>query len=48
MAQYSWAAIDPSKAEGEILDGDVVRPLEDESLLSSLSGPNCGSILEER
>ena len=48
MAEYSWVALDPSKVEGEILDGDVVRPREDESLLSSLSGPNCGSILEER
>ena len=48
MAEHSWVAVDPSKATGELLDGDVVRPIEDESLLASLSGPNCGSILEER
>jgi hypothetical protein len=48
MAEYSWVAIGPPKVDGEILDGDVVRPRENESLLSSLSGPNCGSILEER
>jgi hypothetical protein len=48
MAEYSWVAIDPAKATGEILEGDVVRPIEKEGLLASLSGPNCGSILEER
>lgn len=46
--QMSWVAIDPSKATDEILEGDVVRPIENESLLASLSGPNCGSILEVR
>ena len=48
MTNHSWVAIDPAKATSEILDGDVVRPIESESLLASLSGPNCGSILEER
>jgi len=48
MAESSWVAFDPSKVDGEILDGDVVRPRDDQSLLSSLSGPNCGSILEQR
>jgi hypothetical protein len=48
MAEASWVVIDPSKIEGEILDGDIVRPRDDESLLSSLSGPNCGLILEQR
>lgn len=48
MEEYSWIALDPAKALSEILDGDVVRPIEEESLLSSLTGPNCGSILEER
>jgi len=46
--QKSWIAVDLSKVADEILKGDVVRPIENESLLSSLSGPNCGSILEER
>jgi hypothetical protein len=43
--EQSWVAIDPSKAIGRILEGDVVRPVETEGLLESLSGPNCGSIL---
>jgi hypothetical protein len=47
-AQASWVAVDPSKATTEIFEGDVVRPLESEGLLDSLSGPNCGAILEER
>ena len=47
-ADQSWVAIDPSKAIGEILEGDVVRPVETEGLLESLSGPNCGSILVQR
>jgi hypothetical protein len=46
--QMSWVAIDLAKATDEILAGDVVRPIEKESLLASLSGPNCGSILEAR
>jgi hypothetical protein len=45
--QASWIAIDLSKVPGEILEGDVVRPVEKESLLASLSGPNCDSILKE-
>jgi len=44
--QASWIAVDLSKVTGEILEGDVVRPVESESLLASLSGPNCESILE--
>ena len=44
----SWVAVDQSKMTDEILKGDVVRPIENESLLSSLSGPNCGSILVVR
>jgi len=47
-AQMSWVAIDPAKATDEILEGDVVRPIEKESLLASLSGPSCGSILDVR
>lgn len=46
--ESSWIALDPSKAGDEILDGDVVRPLLSESLLSSLTGPNCKKILVER
>jgi hypothetical protein len=47
-ADASWMAIDPSKATTEILEGDIVRPVKIESLLASLSGPNCGSILVQR
>lgn len=47
-AQMSWIAADPSKASEALLDGDVVRPVLSEGLLSSLSGPDCGSILTER
>jgi len=47
-AQSAWIAVDPSKAASEILEGDVVRPIEMEGLLDSLSGPNCAAILEER
>ncbi len=47
-ADASWIAIDPSKAAGEILEGDVVRPIKREGLLASLTGPNCASILEQR
>lgn len=46
--QASWVAVDLSKLTGDILDGDIVRPVEKESLLASLSGPNCRSILEVR
>ena len=31
-----------------LLDGDVVRPVFEEGLLSSLSGPDCEDILTER
>lgn len=44
--QASWVAVDLSKVTGEILDGDIVRPVKEESLLASLSGPSCESILE--
>jgi hypothetical protein len=48
-AQISWIAADPSKSTDPLLDGDVVRPADVAAgLLSSLSGPNCGSILTER
>ena len=47
-AQLSWIAVDPSKAEVSLLDGDVVRPVFAEGLLSSLSGPDCDEILTER
>lgn len=47
-AQLSWIAVDPSKADASLLDGDVVRPVFTEGLLSSLSGPDCGEILTER
>lgn len=46
--QESWVALDPSRVDGEILQGDLVRPLAEQSLLSSLSGPSCGQILETR
>jgi hypothetical protein len=48
MTQEAWVEIDLSKGTEEILDGDVVRPVTREGLLSSLSGPNCQSILAER
>ncbi|MEM9175163.1 MAG: hypothetical protein AAGC67_08000, partial [Myxococcota bacterium] len=47
-AQQAWVAIDPSKASETILDGDVVRPIFSEGLLSSLTGPDCEEILTER
>ena len=47
-AQQAWVALDPAEATEEILDGDVVRPVLYEGLLSSLSGPSCSRILEER
>lgn len=47
-AQISWVAIDPSKAAESLLDGDVVRPVFSEGLLSSFSGPDCDEILEVR
>ena len=46
--QQSWVAIDPAKASDTILDGDVVRPVFEEGLLSRLTGPDCGEILTER
>jgi len=48
MAQEAWVEIDLSRGTEEILDGDVVRPVTREGLLSSLSGPNCRRILAER
>lgn len=48
LPQMSWIATDPKKAAGELLDGDVVRPVLSEGLLASLSGPDCGKILDER
>ncbi len=47
-AESSWIAADPTKATEALLDGDVIRPLFAEGLLSSLSGPDCGKILNER
>lgn len=47
QAQRSWLAVDPKKALSEILDGDIVRPVRSEGLLSSLSGPKCEEILRE-
>jgi hypothetical protein len=47
-AQIAWVAIDPAVATEDILSGDVARPVMREGLLSSLSGPNCQAILEER
>lgn len=46
--QSAWVAIDPAKASDQLLDGDVVRPVFEEGLLSSLSGPDCEEILKER
>ena len=46
--QMAWIAVDPSKATESLLDGDVVRPIFEEGLLSSLSGPDCEDILTER
>jgi hypothetical protein len=48
MPQVSWISLDPGKSTDEILDGDIVRPVFRQGLLESLSGPNCGSILDER
>ena len=48
VTESAWVAIDPSKASDAILQGDVVRPVKKTGLLSSLSGPNCKKILEER
>lgn len=47
-AQMSWIAADPANSADVLLDGDVVRPVKSEGLLSRLSGPNCDSILTER
>ena len=47
-AQESWIAADPPKASDTILDGDVVRPVYAEGLLSSMTGPDCDAILTER
>lgn len=47
-AQQSWVALDPTKATGALLEGDVVRPFLSDGLLASLSGPDCDSILAER
>ncbi len=48
MAQASWVAADPAKATDALLKGDVIRPVFAEGLLSSLSGPDCEDILDER
>jgi len=48
MSEMAWIAMDPAKASEPVLDGDVVRPTKTEGLLSSLSGPDCDSILTER
>ena len=48
MGEMAWIAMDPAKATDAVLDGDVVRPVATEGLLSSLSGPDCDSILTER
>lgn len=48
MTEKSWIVVDLSKATSEVLKGDIVRPTETEGLLASLSGPNCGSMLEIR
>ncbi len=45
--QMAWVAVDPAAAAEPLLDGDIVRPLLAESLLSDLSGPNCARILSE-
>jgi hypothetical protein len=46
-AQVAWIVADPTQTVDEILDGDVVRPLLSEGLLTSLTGPNCAAILTE-
>lgn len=46
--ETSWIAVDPSKASETLLDGDVIRPVFEEGLLASLSGPDCDEILTER
>ena len=48
MPEVAWVAIDPSQASEEILEGDVARPVLSEGLLSSLSGPSCEHILDQR
>lgn len=47
-AEHAWVAVDPGKAMDVLLDGDVVRPVFEESLLGSLTGPDCDSILQVR
>lgn len=44
----TWVAIDPSDAEGEILEGDVVKRVFQRGLINDLTGPNCKLILVER
>jgi hypothetical protein len=46
--EAAWVAIDPARADEEILAGDVVRPVLREGLILSLSGPDCKKILEIR
>jgi hypothetical protein len=46
--QHAWVAVDRAKASEKILEGDVVRPVLSEGLLSSLSGPDCAKILDQR
>ncbi|MBW2497053.1 MAG: hypothetical protein JRF61_07235 [Deltaproteobacteria bacterium] len=46
--EEAWVAAEPGMGADEILKGDVVRPILEQGLLSSLSGPQCGRILEER
>jgi hypothetical protein len=46
--QHAWVAVDLTKVSEEVLEGDVVRPILREGLLSSLSGPDCSKILEQR
>ena len=46
-AEEAWVEVDLSKGTETILDGDVVRPVTRQGLLSSLSGPSCKNILAE-
>lgn len=41
----AWIVVDPSRAQDQLLDGDLVRPVFSKGLLSSLTGPDCDAIL---
>jgi hypothetical protein len=46
--ESAWVALDGSRTQDVILEGDVIKPVLSEGLLLSLSGPDCSEILEVR